>query len=113
MNRIHEQKDPLKSATTNAQSNRKEIADHEKQSYWSILTRSTLPKSAKPIKVIWPFKRKRKPDGELLKQKARLCAHGGMQRWGNNYWDTYSPVVNRLSVCLILAIPKCTSYIMC
>ena len=27
-----------------------------------------------------------------------------MQQWGENYWETYSPVVNMLSVCLILAI---------
>jgi hypothetical protein len=58
----------------------KEITDHEERSHWSIVTRSTLPKSARPIKAIWSFKRKRKPDGELLKHKARLCAHGGMQQ---------------------------------
>ena len=84
----------------------KEISDHEERSHWSIVTRSTLPKSSKPIKAIWSFKRKRKPDGELLKHKARLCAHGGMQQWGDNYWETYSPVVNMLSVRLILAIAK-------
>ncbi len=27
-----------------------------------------------------------------------------MQQWGENYWETYSPVVNMLSVCLLLAI---------
>ena len=52
MDRIQEKNDPLKSAPTNAQSNRKEIADHEKQGHWSILTPSTLPKTAKPIKAI-------------------------------------------------------------
>ena len=29
-----------------------------------------------------------------------------MQQWGDNYWDTYSPVVNMQSVRLILAIAK-------
>ena len=27
-----------------------------------------------------------------------------MQQWGENYWETYSPVVNMLSVRLILII---------
>jgi hypothetical protein len=29
-----------------------------------------------------------------------------MQTWGQNYWETYAPVVNWASVCLILAIAK-------
>ena len=34
----------------------------------------------------------------LIKHKVRLCAHGGMYRWGVNYWQTYSPVVNCMSI---------------
>ena len=48
----------------------------------------------------------RLPDGTLNKHKARLCAHGGMQQWGDNYWETYSPVVNMLSVRLLLSLAK-------
>ena len=29
-----------------------------------------------------------------------------MQKWGDSYWETYSPVVNIMSVRLILAIAK-------
>ena len=29
-----------------------------------------------------------------------------MQQWGDSYWETYSPVVNMLSVSLIFAIAK-------
>ena len=58
----------------------KEISDHKKGGHWSMVHRDTLPKKSWPIKAIWSFKRKRKPDGELLKHKARLCAHGGMQQ---------------------------------
>ena len=58
----------------------------------------------KTIQAIWSFKRKRYPDGTLNKHKARLCAHGGMQQWGVSYWETYSPVVNMLTVCLLLAL---------
>ncbi len=65
-----------------------------------------LPKDTKTIMSIWSFKRKRYPDGTLNKHKARLCAYGGMQTWGQNYWEMYAPVVNCASVCLLLAIAK-------
>ena len=29
-----------------------------------------------------------------------------MQRWGENYWETYSPVVNMVAVKLLLVISK-------
>ena len=63
----------------------KEIEDHESRNHWTVVHRSTIPPRAKPIKAIWSFKRKRRPDGTLPKHKARLCAHGGMQQWGYNY----------------------------
>ena len=65
-----------------------------------------MQEDTKTIMSIWSFKRKRYPDGTLNKYKARLCAHGGMQTWGQNYWETCAPVVNWASVCLILAIAK-------
>ena len=40
----------------------------------------------------------------MNKHKARLCAHGGMQQWGKNYWETLLPVVNMISVKLLLVI---------
>jgi hypothetical protein len=35
-----------------------------------------------------------------------MCAHGGMQTWGQNYWETYTPVVNWVSVCILLGMAK-------
>ena len=58
------------------------------------------------ILYIWSFKRKRFPGGTLLKHKARLCDHEGMQKWGINYWDTYAPVVKWISVQTLLEITK-------
>ena len=84
----------------------KEITEHKGEGRWSIFHHDTLPNKARPIKSIWYFKQKRKPDAEMLKHKSQLCAHGGMQKLGDSYWETYSPVVNMLSVCLILSISK-------
>ncbi len=84
----------------------KEIEDHEGCGHWDLVPRSSIPSGNKPIKVIWSFKQKCFLGGRLNKHKARLCAHGGMQHWGKNYWETYSPVGNMISVKLLLVIAK-------
>ncbi len=63
-------------------------------------------RTAKLIQAIWSFKRKQLPDGTLVKHKARLCAHGRMHQCGTNYWETYSPVVDMVAVCLILLLAR-------
>ena len=57
----------------------KEVHDLNKENVWEILPMSSLPSSAHIICLIWSFKRKRNPFGELTKHKSRLCVHGGMQ----------------------------------
>ncbi len=83
-----------------------EVDDHKKQYHWTCMRCSDMPANTKTIMSIWSFKCKRFPDGTLNKHKARLCAHSGMQTWGTNYWETYAPVANWASVCLLLAVPK-------
>jgi len=82
----------------------KEIDDHQSQGHWDIVKRSTIPPGTKTIQAIWSFKWKRYPDGTLNKHKAQLCAHGDMQQWGVSFWETYSLVVNMLTVCFLLAL---------
>ncbi len=84
----------------------KEVDDHESRNHWTVMQPCNMPSDTKTIISIWSFKRKCYPDGTLNKHKARLCAHGRMQTWGQNYWETYAPVVNWASNCLILAIAK-------
>jgi hypothetical protein len=79
----------------------KEVLDHESRDHWMVmLTRRDKPVHDKTIMAICSFKFKRNPDGTIsTKYKAHLCAHGGIQTtWGVNYWETYAPVVNWLSV---------------
>ncbi|KAL7464788.1 hypothetical protein ACHAXS_005121 [Conticribra weissflogii] len=84
----------------------KESAEHENRNHWSVVLKSSMPEGTKPIQAIWSFKRKRFPDGSLNKHKARLCAHGGMQQWGVNYWETYAPVINWISVRFLLILAQ-------
>lgn len=81
----------------------KEIQDHENNNHWILVKRSSIG-DAPTVKAIWSFKRKRRPDGSLLKHKARLCAHGGMQIYGVNFWDTYAPVVNWITIRMMLTL---------
>ena len=71
----------------------KEVEDHEARNHWTLLHHEAVPKGTKTILSMWLFKRKNYPEGRILKHKACLCAHGGMQTWGENYWETYAPPV--------------------
>jgi hypothetical protein len=82
------------------------VHDHKKRDHWTCMQCIDMPENTKTIMSIWSFKRKRFPDGMLNKHKDCLRAHGGMQTWGTNYLDTYAPVVNWASVCLLLAVAK-------
>ena len=41
---------------------------------------------------------------KVTKYKARICAHGGMQEKGINYWKMYALVVQWMSVRIILTL---------
>ena len=74
----------------------KEVNDFDERGHWELIHKSQVDfnRPHDIISAIWSFKRKRTPAGELIKHKARLCAHGGQQTEGVTYWDTFAPVVN-------------------
>jgi hypothetical protein len=81
----------------------KEVDDLFNTGVWQLQRHSDLG-NIQTIKAIWSFKCKRAPDGTVIKHKARLCAHGGMQVEGVHFWDNYSPVVQMNTVCLMLTL---------
>jgi len=82
----------------------KEVNDHESRDHWELVLRKDLSSGTKTILSVWAFERKRHPDGQVYKHKARLNAHGEMQRWDIDYWETYAPVVNWISICVLLIL---------
>ena len=65
----------------------KKVKSHESRSHWTLIENSEVKNKHRnkdgninTILSIWYFKRKRFTDGRLVKQKARLCARGGMQQ---------------------------------
>ena len=63
-----------------------------------------MPPGIEYIRYIWYFKRKRFLDGRIMKHKSVLCDHGDMQKWYVDYWETYSLVVNWVSVRLLFSL---------
>ena len=81
---------------------KKEIEALTKDKVWRLESKRNIPPHAKLIHLIWSFKRKRNPLGDLIKYKPRLYVHGGMQTKGVDYWHTYAPVVNWSTVRLVM-----------
>ena len=89
----------------------KEVEAHEAISHLTLMKNSEVNNKhtnkdgkIKTILSIWYFKHNIFLDGRLTKHKSILCAHGVMQQWGANYWETYAPVANWISVKSLLSI---------
>ena len=72
----------------------RELEQHMDLKHWKIIHKSQVPKNAKHIPMVWTLRRKSDPAGEILKWKARLCAGGHCQVFGDTYWTTFAPVVS-------------------
>ncbi len=81
-----------------------EIRGLEKMGVFEYSPIHTLPPQARPFSSIWSYRRKRRPNGALLKHKARLCVDGSQQQLGRDYWETYAPVISWSTVRLILLL---------
>ena len=73
---------------------------------WEILPKPLHPTSAHIIGLIWNFRRKWNPFGELIKHNARLCVHDGVQWEGVYFHNTFEPVLNCSTVKLIMMMAE-------
>jgi hypothetical protein len=81
-----------------------EIRGLEKMDVFQYLPISALPSEARLLSSIWSYRRKRKPNGDLVKHKVRICVNGSQQDQGRDYWDTYAPVVSWSTIHLVLLL---------
>jgi hypothetical protein len=69
-----------------------------------IVCSENLVVQTKVMASVWRFCHKRAPDWTIIKWKARLCPHGVQQVEGENFWETYAPVVMWSTVRLVLIL---------
>jgi hypothetical protein len=87
---------------------RAEIAILEANHTWQEVTKSSA--KTKIIPGTWVFRRKRTPDGEIKKYKARYCCRGDLLDDDQN---TYAPVVHWPTVRVLLIIAMIQGWITC
>ena len=70
-----------------------------------LIKRTQVPKGKNVLPAVWAMKRKRDIATQAIKKyKARLNLHGGKQVFGEDFYETYAPVVGWMTVRLLLII---------
>ena len=85
----------------------REMKTLEDAGTWTDVPR---PTDKNVVSSKWVFCIKRKSDGTVEKYKAHLVARRFTQRFGVDYFDTYSPVARLASIRTILAIAACNDW---
>ncbi|UYV61197.1 hypothetical protein LAZ67_1003787 [Cordylochernes scorpioides] len=75
-----------------------------------VWTLQPLPKGSKVIKSKWIYTIKKDATTQDRKYKARLVATGYQQRYGQDYEETFSPVIKNDSLRVILAFAAIMQY---
>lgn len=78
-----------------------EIQSHVNNNTWTLIKRKAW---MIVIGCKWVFAYKKNERGEIVRFKARLVAQGFGQRYGINFYETYSPVANMNSIRMFLAV---------
>jgi hypothetical protein len=68
---------------------------------FEFIPKINLSPQTRYIDIIWTYRRKRRPDGSLKKYKARLCVNGSRQIQGIDYTESFSPVVQWSTICMV------------
>ncbi|WVZ52784.1 hypothetical protein U9M48_003806 [Paspalum notatum var. saurae] len=77
-----------------------ELENFERNHVWDLVQ---PPPNYRPIGTKWVFKNKQGEDGMVVRNKARLVAHGFCQKEGIDYEKTFAPVARLEAIRILLA----------
>ncbi|KFD69490.1 hypothetical protein M514_18362 [Trichuris suis] len=80
---------------------KEELASLKNREVWELVQ---LPAGREVISSKWVFKLKKSADDTLGTYKARLVARGFSQRYGEDYDETFAPVVKHETIRMLLSI---------
>ena len=88
---------------------REEWSKAMNQEYEALMNNDTweltdLPPGKNVVRSKWVFKLKRNSSGQIIEHKARLVAKGFSQKFGIDYFETFSPVIRFDSLRLLFAL---------
>lgn len=78
-----------------------ELLALDKNNTWDLVL---LPHGKKSIGCKWVYRIKLKSDGTIECYKACLVAKGYTQEYGNDYQETFSPVIKMPTIRCILSV---------
>ena len=83
----------------------KEFNSHHENAHWTMIERTEVPREYNVLPSVWAMKRKRDITTRSIKKyKARLNLHGGKQVLGEDFYETYAPVVGWITVRFLMII---------
>ncbi|KAG2880370.1 Retrovirus-related Pol polyprotein from transposon TNT 1-94 [Phytophthora cactorum] len=85
-----------------------ELHAHTDYGSWTLIRRNP---DARPIGCRWVFAKKRDQHGRVVRYKARLVAKGFKQKFGVDFFETYSPVANMNSIRVVLSVVVAKTYV--
>ncbi|KAJ7319992.1 hypothetical protein JRQ81_019503 [Phrynocephalus forsythii] len=83
---------------------KEEMEALRKNRTWTV---TKLPPDKKAIRCKWTFKLKKDANGRVKCHKARLVAKEYLQKYGEDYDQTFAPVVQHSTVRMLLSIAAC------
>ncbi|KAE8880335.1 Retrovirus-related Pol polyprotein from transposon TNT 1-94 [Phytophthora fragariae] len=85
-----------------------ELKAHADNGSWTLIRRAA---GVRPIGCRWVFAKKRIEHGRVVRYKARLVAKGFKQKFGVDFFETYSPVANMNSIRVVLSVVVAEAYV--
>ena len=83
----------------------REIDGYYELRVWELIPREQVTEGYHILDSVWAMKRKRDiKTREVFKWKSRLNIHGGQQELGEDYFETYSPVVTSAATRILLIL---------